>query len=230
MLLKITLNAVINLAGPTDVVTVSDNNKLVITPAGYTFSIWGLIYVLSFVIRILMILKCLGTISFNVGLTMVSTTFLIISDILNPIWLLYWTEQKVFRSAIVLTLLTIMLGFSYCFSDIYRPYISLGQIFVAIYLGWCVVAGLLNWLIFGRYYLLNLFGITPTPNYKKFFDIISIPFIFICVLTSMYCFSYYDTNGFTTFAFTTLAYVGVQIWALIGVIVGLSQSIGMIGN
>jgi len=148
----------VNLLGSTgfigkDVKTVSDIHNLPFTPLPYTFSIWGLIYILLSGFAILN--------PFN------NFILFLISCILNATWIVLWTSCKgdtthqhgdaykcdtnqdlnhVRLSGIVISLLTLSLILLYFKNDIYFNFTARPAF--GIYLGWCICATFLNLAIF----------------------------------------------------------------------------------
>lgn len=111
------------------------------TPSGFTFSIWGIIYILLIVFVILLFTDS-TVISANK--TPILLLFSLV-NILNSVWLVFWHTDRIFFSTIVmialLTTLLVMLSL-----------ISRSDAFTfatfSIYVGWISVATVANITIF----------------------------------------------------------------------------------
>ena len=123
----------------------SDKYFTNITPAKYTFSIWGLIYSLGVVV--LIFLWNLAINSNFEEFNKISVLLLLATAIaiLNPLWIMAWVNEKIFLSWLVMISLLILLIFS---SIVARP---LGEsqslifkVFINVYLGWITVAFCIN--------------------------------------------------------------------------------------
>lgn len=139
---------------------ISDKYPTLFTPAGFTFSIWGIIYLLvgGFVISSILINNYYETEN-----TIVIYLF-IVSTILNVLWLLCWHYDKIGLSVIVMiafliVLLTILQNI--------LPTDQLGFITFSIYSGWISVALIANISILIVKYDISLF-----MNYQTFWFIL----------------------------------------------------------
>lgn len=124
---------------------VSDLYPTLITPAGYTFSIWGLIYTLLLVFTVYQALPrsrekpFLRRVSFLFGL----------SGILNVLWLFLWhydmiTPSVVLMFALLATLIAIYLRLNIGRADVpLREKVCVHMPF-SVYLGWITVATIAN--------------------------------------------------------------------------------------
>lgn len=132
------------LIGGQDTAQVSDNNFTLITPAGYTFAIWGVIYTL---LGLFVIYQALpsdkGKTTEKVG------WFFILSSIANICWLFLWQFEFLAVSVVLMFLL---------FASLLKAYLNLGiskssvswreRIAVrapfSVYFGWITIASIAN--------------------------------------------------------------------------------------
>ena len=132
------------LIGGQDTAQVSDNNFTLITPAGYTFAIWGIIYTL---LGLFVIYQALpsdkGKSTEKVG------WFFILSCIANICWLFLWQFEFLAVSVVLMFLL---------FASLLKVYLNLGiskssiswreriavQAPFSVYFGWITIASIAN--------------------------------------------------------------------------------------
>ena len=132
------------LIGGQDTAQVSDNNFTMITPAGYTFAIWGVIYTL---LGLFVIYQALpsdkGKTTEKVG------WFFILSSIANICWLFLWQFEFLAVSVVLMFLL---------FASLLKAYLNLGiskssvswreriavQAPFSVYFGWITIASIAN--------------------------------------------------------------------------------------
>ena len=132
------------LIGGQDTAQVSDNNFTLITPAGYTFAIWGIIYTLLGVFVIYQALPSdKGKTTEKVG------WFFILSCIANICWLFLWQFEFLAVSVVLMFLL---------FASLLKAYLNLGvskssvswreriavQAPFSVYFGWITIASIAN--------------------------------------------------------------------------------------
>lgn len=132
------------LIGGQDTAQVSDNNFTLITPAGYTFAIWGIIYTL---LGLFVIYQALP--SDNGKTTGKVGWFFIFSCIANICWLFLWQFEFLAVSVVLMFLL---------FASLLRAYLNLGisnssiswreriavQAPFSVYFGWITIASIAN--------------------------------------------------------------------------------------
>jgi len=153
----------------------SDKYDLPITPAGFTFSIWGIIYfwlsasLLTLVVTIFLSNQY-GRLYLNPPFaTSLLNIIMTINFALNLTWIFLWDREVIIGSAVVLillaitniTMITLMARNLYMYLDIYKkgnPMFKWGIIYrimmngFGIYTTWTVIAGLLNFthaLVYG---------------------------------------------------------------------------------
>ena len=124
---------------------VSDSYPVMFTPAGYVFSIWGLIYLglLGFVIY-----QALPAQRDNPRLERVGYWF-VWSCLFNSVWIFLWHYELMLWSVLVMAGLLVSLIFVYLRLEICRSRVSPGEALLArlpfsIYLGWISVATIAN--------------------------------------------------------------------------------------
>jgi hypothetical protein len=181
---------------------ISDALPSYFTPAGYTFSIWSVIY-----------LALLGFVIYqalpgqrNNPLTQKIGWLFVVSSVLNGAWLFAWHY-----GAYVLSVL-IMASFLVTLIEIYRrlnigrpnPALSTGdkllvQFPFSIYLGWITVATIANISSVINYLGWNGFGIAE-PTWAAIMMLVAVV-----------------VAGLLLFNRQNLAYAGVLVWALFGI-------------
>lgn len=181
---------------------------VLITPASYAFSIWGLIYCLLgiFVIlpffprwRNLELMKAIGPLFF-------------ISCILNIIWILLWHYLYILSSMAIMINLLVTLIFIYnkiyTYTKDVQPLLGVNRLFTllpfSIYLGWISVATIINISIGLSVLEWNQWGLSET-----FWAVIVL--FMAALLAVLFSYTYRDH-----------AYMIVIIWALVAI--GVNQT------
>jgi benzodiazapine receptor len=124
---------------------VSDLYPALVTPAGYVFSIWGIIYTLLLVFVIFQALPSqrekpfLGKIS----------AFFVLSSILNVSWLLLWHYDQIVLSVVLMFALLATLIAVYLRLNVGKAAVSWKEkvcvhLPFSVYLGWITVASIAN--------------------------------------------------------------------------------------
>ena len=124
---------------------ISDANFTLVTPAGYVFSIWGVIYVLLGAFVIYQLLPANRTKYFQ---KQVSWLF-IASNLLNVLWLFAWQYEQLVLSVLIMLLLLVSLIMIYLRINDGREKGSLGEKLAvrlpfSVYLGWITIATIAN--------------------------------------------------------------------------------------
>ncbi len=143
--------AVNGLAGSTKLLNgltsgeVSDLYPTLVTPAGYTFSIWGVIYVLLAVFTVYQVLPRNREEPF---LRQVGPLF-VLSGLLNASWLFLWHYEFIAFSTVLMFALLATLIAIYLRLNIGRAKVSLKEkvcvhLPFSVYLGWITVASIAN--------------------------------------------------------------------------------------
>lgn len=136
---------------------VSDKFYTLITPAPFTFAIWGLIYITWLYLSYLALKNKIVTSS-------KFTKLFALSGILNCLWLVMWHTLHINLSALVMILLLVSVILAYLeLKKLGNSKLTL-NIF-SIYLGWLIVAAVANissmFVVNGFGFDKLLFGITP---------------------------------------------------------------------
>jgi translocator protein len=164
-----TITVIVNsLAGSTTLIggvntaQISDLNPTLITPAGYVFSIWGIIYVL---LGAFVIFQALPSQKGNEYSKRIGWLF-VLSSILNIAWLFFWQYELLSLSVLLMFLLLATLILIYVRLGIGKSSVKLQERLLvhtpfSVYLGWITIASIAN--VFATLVSVNWdgFGISP---------------------------------------------------------------------
>lgn len=146
-LLMMTVNALSNIIplGGNTQKDISDKYPTLFTPDGFTFSIWGVIYL---TLAGFVIYQALPTQRSNTLVSAVTRLF-ILTCVANIVWLFCWHYEMLWLSLLVMVVLLVLLVNIYCTPDINRQPVSWLQwlclyLPFSLYTGWIVVATLAN--------------------------------------------------------------------------------------
>ncbi len=144
--------------GPAQTGEISDKYSTLVTPAGYAFSIWSLIYVGMIAFSIYQLLPS------NVLRFRPVRSLYIFSCALNCAWLYFWHDEQIVVCFLIILALCISLLF---INAILRKPESLTDAWIAkapfeIYFGWTTAAMLVNFAI-----MLKSTGIVQSPTAEK---------------------------------------------------------------
>jgi len=190
------------LIGGNNTAQISDANPTLITPAGYVFSIWGVIYVLLGIFTVFQALPCGKGNEFGgkVGWLFVW------SSILNIVWLFLWQFEYLSLSVVVMFLLLATLILVYLRLGIGKSKIRLIEkvafhLPFSVYLGWITIVTIAN--VSATLVSVNwdAFGISP--------ETWAILIIAIALFIAL----------FVIATRKDLAYTLVILWALLGIAV-----------
>ena len=124
---------------------ISDANPTLITPAGYVFSIWGVIYILLAIFAVSQALPSQKAKDFQgrVG------WLFVLSGLLNITWLFLWQFEYLSLSVVVMFLLLATLIAVYMRLNVGKSTVSLRerlaiQLPFSVYLGWITIASIAN--------------------------------------------------------------------------------------
>jgi benzodiazapine receptor len=194
---------------------ISDNNPTLITPAGYVFSIWGVIYVL---LGVFVMFQALPRETGQTYQTRIGPLFAL-SSLFNIIWLFLWQYEFLGLSLVLMFLLLATLIKIYLRLGVGKSFVSLRERLVAhlpfsVYLGWITIATIANVAVTLVSANWNGFGIAP----ETWATLILITALVIALLVLA--------------TRKDLAYGLVIIWALVGIAVKQSgnQNIVMIAE
>ncbi len=166
-LAMVTTNALANIVPINGVKTgaVSAGLPNYFVPAGFTFSIWGLIYLLLGIWAVWQLIAVFNGIDFAIDVTGRIGPWFLVSSICNLAWILAWHHGKYSLSLILMLLILFSLIALYLRLDVGRLELSNGQKALAhwpfsVYLGWITVATVANVTALLVYVGWDGFGIT----------------------------------------------------------------------
>lgn len=138
---------------------ISDNYKNLFAPAGYAFSIWGLIYSLLGIFVVYQLLQKKDELVEKVERIFILNAFL------NALWIFAWHYDVIWLSVIIMAgLLITLIKISDIFNE--RPITSketwLVRLPFSVYFGWITVATIANITVFLVYLGWNGFGISES--------------------------------------------------------------------
>jgi hypothetical protein len=87
----------------------ANNNETIVQPAGFSFSIWGLIYILLFI----WIIKAFFAKTWEESVASRLEFCPIVNFMLNALWIIVFTQQRIFDSVIVIIALLYTLAEMY---------------------------------------------------------------------------------------------------------------------
>ncbi len=146
------LTVIVNsLAGSTKLIggvttaVISDANPTLITPAGYVFSIWGIIY---FLLGVFVVFQALPSQKGKEYTKKIGWLF-VLSSIINIVWLFLWQYNFLSLSVVLMFLLLISLILIYTRLGIGKTQAKLSEKLAislpfSIYLGWITIASIAN--------------------------------------------------------------------------------------
>ena len=211
-LVAFVLTVIVNsLAGGTTIIggrntaQVSDANPTLITPAGYVFSIWGIIYVL---LGVFVIYQALPSQQGKDYQKRISWLF-VLSSLANILWLFLWQSEILSISCILMFLLLSSLILIYLRLDIGKSKVTLNEKLAvhlpfSVYLGWITVASIANVSVTLVSIKWNGFGVSPETWAAVVIALALIITMLMLIIRK------------------DVAYALVIIWALVGI--GLKQS------
>lgn len=138
---------------------ISDNYQNLFAPAGYAFSIWGLIYTLLGIYVIYQLFRKEDELVLKVN------RFFIVNALLNALWIFSWHYDLIWLSIIIMIgLLTTLIKIADIFKNkiITTKEIWLVRLPFSIYFGWITVATIANVAVFLVYLGWNGFGISES--------------------------------------------------------------------
>jgi benzodiazapine receptor len=193
------------LLGGVNTAQISDSNPTLITPAGYVFSIWGIIY---FLLGVFVIFQALPNQREKEYTKKIGWLF-VLSSIINIIWLFLWQYEFLSLSVVLMFLLLATLLSIYLRLGIGKSSVTLREKIVvhlpfSVYLGWITIASIANVSVTLVSANWNGFGI-DAQIWAALIIIVAL------VITLLVLFTRRD-----------IAYSLVIIWALIGI--ALKQS------
>jgi benzodiazapine receptor len=208
------LTVIVNgLAGSTTILggkvtaEISDANPTLITPAGYVFSIWGVIYIL---LGIFVVFQALPSQQGQAFQKKIGWLFAL-SSLLNIVWLFLWQYEYLALSVVLMFLLLATLILIYLRLDIGRSKVATREelavhVPFSVYLGWITIASIANVAVFLVSENWDGFGISP-ETWATLIIIVALAITLLVLATRR-----------------DIAYGLVIIWALIGIAVNQSEN------
>ena len=183
----------------------SDKYPNLFVPAGITFSIWGIIYILLALFTDYQFIVAFRRSSDERGIFEKIGILFFISCIFNVAWILAWHYEIVWLSLIIMALLLISLVSIYIRLGTGRPQVRntekiMVNIPFSVYLGWITIATIANVTAFLVQINWNKFGISD-----QLWAVIVIAVGVIITLA-------------TVFSRNDIFYCFVVIWALVGIL------------
>jgi hypothetical protein len=179
---------------------ISDSFDVFFVPAGYVFSIWGLIYLGLIAYAIYQLLPAQAD---NPDLRNIGAIF-ILSSLANMTWIFLWHYEVFPLTVVAMIILLASLIVIYLRLNIGRAQVSPGmRWFVhlpfSIYLGWITVATIANVTTLLAYWDWGGWGISPEAWAA----------IMLAIATVV--------GGLVSFTRGDIAYAAVLIWAIVGI-------------
>ena len=182
--------------------SVSDKYNTLFTPAGYAFSIWGIIYIGLFALAVFVIIRAFSS-NKDSGFILQIGPWLILNCMANIAWIFVWLSGNVALSLIIMliilgTLIIMILRLN--MERVNAPFTTIAFIWwpIGIYSGWISVATIANFSVY-------LFSI----QWEALFSAVSWTIIMIVVAVALNLMMIWLRN------MREFAMVGV--WALIAI-------------
>ena len=191
--------------GGKDTAQISNSNPTLITPAGYVFSIWGIIYIL---LGIFVVFQALPSQEGKSYQERIGWLF-ICSSLLNIAWIFLWQFEYLSLSVVLIFLLLATLIAIYLRLNIGKSKVVLRERLAvhlpfSVYLGWITIASIANVAVALVSAKWNGFGISP-ETWAALILIVALLITLLVVATRR-----------------DVAYGLVIIWALVGIAVNQS--------
>jgi translocator protein len=188
------------LIGGQDTATVSNNNPTLITPAGYVFSIWGLIYILLGVFVVYQALPGQRNSAYHGKIGWL----FILSSLINIAWIFIWQFESLILSVVLIFALLLTLIAIYLRLNIGKIKVKTAERLAvhlpfSVYLGWITIASIADVAVTLTAYNWNGFGISP--------EVWAIIVVAVALIITMLMLGIRKD----------IAYALVVIWALVGI-------------
>jgi benzodiazapine receptor len=193
------------LLGGVNTAEISNANPTLITPAGYVFAIWGIIYVLLGMFAIFQALPSQKEKEYKKKIGWL----FVLSSVLNIVWLFLWQYEILSVSVVLMFLLLATLIAIYLRLNIGKSTVSLREkmaihVPFSVYLGWITIASIANVSVFLVSENWDGLGINP-ETWATLIIIVALAITVLVLATRR-----------------DIAYGLVIVWALIGI--GVNQS------
>ena len=151
VIITIIVNGLANILpiGGKNTAELSDNIPNLFVPAGITFAIWGIIYVLTILFAIYLAKDLFKNEKTTTPFLEKISYFFILTSIANIIWIFLWHYEQVLLSLLAMLILFASLLLMYLRLNIGKEKVSLKErIFIhvpiSVYIGWITVATIAN--------------------------------------------------------------------------------------
>jgi len=151
VIITIIVNGLANLLpiGGKNTAELSDNIPNLFVPAGITFAIWGIIYVLIILFAIYLSKDFFNKEKTTTLFLEKISYFFILSCIANIVWIFLWHYEQVILSLLAMVVLFLSLLFIYLRLNIGKEKVSLKEklfihVPISVYIGWITVATIAN--------------------------------------------------------------------------------------
>jgi hypothetical protein len=188
------------LIGGKDTASVSNSNPTLITPAGYVFAIWGVIYILlgAFVVYQALPREKGSSYQRKIG------WLFVLSSLINIAWIFVWQFESLILSVVLIFALLLSLIAIYLRLNIGRSKVKTGERLAvhlpfSVYLGWITIASIADVAVTLTAYGWNGFGISPET---WAIIVVAIALVITMLMLGMH---------------KDIAYALVVIWALVGI-------------
>jgi hypothetical protein len=188
------------LIGGKDTAAISNNNPTLITPAGYAFSIWAIIYILLGVFVVYQALPRERSRAYHKKIGWLFA----LSSLINIAWIFVWQFESLILSVVLIFALLLSLIAIYLRLNIGRSKVKTSERLAvhlpfSVYLGWITIASMANVAVTLTAYNWDGFGISP--------EIWAIIVVAVALVITMLMLGIRKD----------IAYALVVIWALIGI-------------
>ncbi len=204
LILMITVNILANALpiNGLDTGEISDSFDVFFVPAGYVFSIWGLIYVALIAFTIY---QALPSQKDNPRITRAALP-VVIGNLANTAWIFAWHYEQFALSMLIMVILLISLIWTYQSLGVRQARVSRGEFWAvqvpfSIYLGWITVATVANATSLLDYLNWGALGIAPQTWAAIMLAVASV------IATAM------------AITRRDAAYLAVLVWAFVGIAV-----------
>lgn len=188
---------IMNYSAGSDVGNVADDNPTIIQPAGFAFSIWGMIYVLL----LIWMIKLFFTKNEEQPLTQKLKYWPILNFLLNGIWIVVFTQQWMILSTIVILalLFTLIKIHTIISAELFHWYNRLPY---SIYFAWVTIAS-----------IVNIFTLASNYNVESFLGMDEMIWTIIAIIAAVMI------GIFVAWFFNDWLYPLIIIWPYLGIYV-----------
>jgi len=199
---------------------ISDRYPTVLTPAGYAFSIWTLIYVGLAIFSILQLLP-----KNNEGVARIRTLY-IVTCVLNCAWIFFWHHDHPVICLFLIAGLAVTLIFLVAQSRSLPSRIA--KLTFGLYAGWVTVATIVNLFV-----AINALGASLSPDTATVLGIVAIVFaaaigLLVALKLKNYLYPFAVAWALTAIAVDQGVNTGIVVASAIGVIVTLLAALSFI--